>query len=133
MKISFNKFYFVEFAEFLQHHTEAFVVEGDRVRLKNLPQPAEPIVVDESGQPLNGVKAKQFAVDYLKSLLEGVEAPMPMEIVYKNFCDKFQHSTRQEVQKIYIFELKFGIFFAPKLNLNFSFVGSEPKTQFEGF
>lgn len=87
----------VEFAEFLQLHTEAFVVEGDRVRLKNLPQPAEPIVVDEIGQPLNGAKAKEFAVDYLKSLLDGVEAPMPMEQLYRQFCDKFPHSVRQEV------------------------------------
>lgn len=62
-----------EFTEFLQGQTDHFVVEGDRVRLKNMPEPSEDSVeLDDEGQPLAGVKAKQAAVEYLKSVLEQV-------------------------------------------------------------
>ena len=63
-----------EFTEFLQSQTENFVVEGDRVRLRNMPEPSEEAVeLDDEGKPLLGVKAKQAAVDYLKSVLEQVQ------------------------------------------------------------
>ena len=62
-----------EFTEFLQSQVDHFVVEGDRVRLKNMPEPSEEAVeLDDEGQPLTGVKAKQAAVEYLKSVLEQV-------------------------------------------------------------
>ncbi|KAE9556118.1 hypothetical protein FO519_000606 [Halicephalobus sp. NKZ332] len=88
-----------EFTEFLQSQVEHFVVEGDRVRLKNMPEPSEEAVeLDDEGQPLTGVKAKQAAVEYLKSVLEQNEdCPVPLETFYKKFCDRFPHSVRQEV------------------------------------
>lgn len=62
-----------DFCEFLQAQTEHFVVEGDRVRLKNMPEPSSGgIELDDEGKPLAGVKAKQAAVEYLKSVLEQV-------------------------------------------------------------
>lgn len=62
-----------EFVEFLQSQTEHFVVEGDRVRLKRMPEPREEAVeLDDEGNPLMGVKAKQAAVDFLKAVLEQV-------------------------------------------------------------
>jgi len=36
-----------EFVEFLQSQTEHFVVEGDRVRLKNMPEPTGELLVPE--------------------------------------------------------------------------------------
>lgn len=64
-----------EFCEFLQSKPEYFVVEGDRVRLKNLPEPTEEVVeLDDEGRPLAGVKAKQAAVDFLRGVLEKVSA-----------------------------------------------------------
>jgi len=88
-----------EFTEFLQSQVDHFVVEGDRVRLKNMPEPSEEAVeLDDEGQPLTGVKAKQAAVEYLKSVLEQNEdTPVPLETFYKKFCDRFPHSVRQEV------------------------------------
>uniref|UniRef100_A0AC34GWQ9 3'-5' exonuclease domain-containing protein n=1 Tax=Panagrolaimus sp. ES5 TaxID=591445 RepID=A0AC34GWQ9_9BILA len=88
-----------EFTEFLQSQVDNFVVEGDRVRLKNMPEPSEEAVeLDDEGLPLSGVKAKQAAVDYLKSVLEQNEdTPIPLEAFYKKFCDRFPHSVRQEV------------------------------------
>jgi exonuclease 3'-5' domain-containing protein 1 len=88
-----------EFTEFLQSQVDNFVVEGDRVRLKNMPEPSEEAVeLDDEGMPLSGVKAKQAAVDYLKSVLEQNEdTPIPLESFYKKFCDRFPHSVRQEV------------------------------------
>jgi exonuclease 3'-5' domain-containing protein 1 len=88
-----------EFTEFLQSQVDNFVVEGDRVRLKNMPEPSEESVeLDDEGMPLSGVKAKQAAVDYLKSVLEQNEdSPIPLEAFYKKFCDRFPHSVRQEV------------------------------------
>uniref|UniRef100_A0AC34Q737 3'-5' exonuclease domain-containing protein n=1 Tax=Panagrolaimus sp. JU765 TaxID=591449 RepID=A0AC34Q737_9BILA len=88
-----------EFTEFLSSQVDHFVVEGDRVRLKNMPEPSEEAVeLDDEGQPLAGVKAKQAAVEYLKSVLEQNEdAPVPLEAFYKKFCDRFPHSVRQEV------------------------------------
>lgn len=54
--------------------TNYFIVEGDRVRLKNMPEPNdERIELDENGKPLIGIKAKQAAVDFLKSILEQVK------------------------------------------------------------
>uniref|UniRef100_A0A7E4WAV0 3'-5' exonuclease domain-containing protein n=1 Tax=Panagrellus redivivus TaxID=6233 RepID=A0A7E4WAV0_PANRE len=88
-----------EFSDFLSAQTDHFVVEGDRVRLKNMPEPSEDAVeLDDEGKPLTGVKAKQAAVDYLKSVLEQNEdTPIPLEAFYKKFCDRFPHSVRQEV------------------------------------
>jgi exonuclease 3'-5' domain-containing protein 1 len=92
-----------DFAEFLQSQTEHFIVDGDRVRMKNMPEPndATRIELDEDGRPLMGAKAKQAAVDYLKQVL--VEAdeeqlpPIPLDTFYQRFCDRFSHSIRQEV------------------------------------
>lgn len=62
-----------EFCEFLQSQVEHFIVEGDRVRLKNMPEPSdEAVELDDEAKPLVGVKAKQAAVDYLKGILEAV-------------------------------------------------------------
>ncbi|KAI1705366.1 3'-5' exonuclease domain-containing protein [Ditylenchus destructor] len=89
-----------EFAEFLQMQVDNFVVEGDRVRLKNMPEPKndERDELDDEGRPLAGIKAKQAAVDYLKGVLEQNEdAPIPLDVFYKKFCDRFSHAVRQEV------------------------------------
>lgn len=88
-----------DFCEFLQAQTEHFVVEGDRVRLKNMPEPSSGgIELDDEGKPLAGVKAKQAAVEYLKSVLEqNEEQPIPMDLFYQKFCDRFSHTVRQEV------------------------------------
>jgi exonuclease 3'-5' domain-containing protein 1 len=61
-----------DFCEFLQSQCEHFVVEGDRVRLKNMPEPSDGVELDDEGRPLAGVKAKQAAVDYLRSVVEQV-------------------------------------------------------------
>ena len=47
-----------EFSEFLQSRVDHFIVEGDRVRLKNMPEPVVGIELDDEGKPLSGVKAK---------------------------------------------------------------------------
>ncbi|KAH7725535.1 Protein EGAL-1 b [Aphelenchoides avenae] len=88
-----------EFCEFLQSKPEYFVVEGDRVRLKNLPEPTEEVVeLDDEGRPLAGVKAKQAAVDFLRGVLEKNEdTPIPLDAFYKRFCERYPHSVRQEV------------------------------------
>lgn len=62
-----------DFCEFLQLQTDHFIVEGDRVRLKNMPEPSEEAnELDENGKPLTGIKAKQTAVEFLKLILEQV-------------------------------------------------------------
>ncbi|KAI6224445.1 Egalitarian [Aphelenchoides fujianensis] len=88
-----------EFCEFLQSQTNHFIVDGDRVRLKNMPEPSEEVVeLDDEGKPLVGVKAKQAAVDFLKGVLENNEdVPIPLENFYRRFCERFPHSVRQEV------------------------------------
>ncbi|CAI4227863.1 unnamed protein product [Auanema sp. JU1783] len=88
-----------EFCEFLQSQTEHFVVEGDRVRLKNMPEPDEDsIEMDDEGRPLSGVKAKQAAVEYLKSVLEqNDDQPIPLDQFYQSFCQRFNHTIRQDV------------------------------------
>uniref|UniRef100_A0A915ABW5 3'-5' exonuclease domain-containing protein n=1 Tax=Parascaris univalens TaxID=6257 RepID=A0A915ABW5_PARUN len=88
-----------DFCEFLQSQTEYFVVEGDRVRLKNMPEPSNAgVELDDEGKPLAGVKAKQAAVEYLKNVVEQNEdQPIPMDIFYQKFCDRFSHTVRQEV------------------------------------
>uniref|UniRef100_A0A0N4ZBW9 3'-5' exonuclease domain-containing protein n=1 Tax=Parastrongyloides trichosuri TaxID=131310 RepID=A0A0N4ZBW9_PARTI len=88
-----------EFCEFLQSQTEHFVVEGDRVRLKNMPEPSDGAVeLDEEGNPLAGVKAKQAALDFLKNVLEqNEEQPIPLDSFYQRFCERFTHAVRQEV------------------------------------
>lgn len=63
-----------EFADFLAAQKD-FVVEGDRVRLRNMPEPkaAKPEeFVDEEGRPLAGHKAKLAAIQYMTSVLEQV-------------------------------------------------------------
>ncbi|KAI6189178.1 Egalitarian [Aphelenchoides besseyi] len=88
-----------EFCDFLQSQTEHFIVDGDRVRLKNMPEPSEEAVeLDDEGKPLVGVKAKQAAVDFLKGVLEtNDDVPIPLENFYRRFCERFPHSVRQEV------------------------------------
>ncbi|VDN03398.1 unnamed protein product [Thelazia callipaeda] len=88
-----------DFCEFLQSQSDYFVVEGDRVRLKNMPEPSNAgIELDDEGKPLAGVKAKQAAVEYLKSVVEqNDEQPIPMDAFYQKFCDRFSHTVRQEV------------------------------------
>ncbi|VDN22931.1 unnamed protein product [Gongylonema pulchrum] len=88
-----------DFCEFLQSQSDYFVVEGDRVRLKNMPEPSNAgIELDDEGKPLAGVKAKQAAVEYLKSVVEQNEdQPIPMDVFYQKFCDRFSHTVRQEV------------------------------------
>lgn len=88
-----------EFCDFLCSKTENFIVEGDRVRLKNMPEPSEEAVeLDDEGKPLAGVKAKQASVDYLKGILDQNEdQPIPLENFYRRFCERFPHSVRQEV------------------------------------
>lgn len=87
-----------DFTEFLQMHPEMFIVENDRVRLKDMPEPTDPdLDLDENGQPLAGVRAKQVALDYLKMVIEVQEQPLPMETLYKQFCTRFSHLVRQEV------------------------------------
>lgn len=88
-----------EFCEFLQSQTEHFVVEGDRVRLKNMPEPSHGAVeLDEEGNPLAGVKAKQAALDFLRGVLEqNDEQPIPLDLFYQRFCERFTHTVRQEV------------------------------------
>ncbi|EFO23245.2 3'-5' exonuclease [Loa loa] len=88
-----------DFCEFLQSQSDHFVVEGDRVRLKNMPEPSNAgIELDDEGKPLAGVKAKQAAVEYLRSVVEqNDEQPVPMDAFYQKFCDRFSHTIRQEV------------------------------------
>uniref|UniRef100_A0A915PD75 3'-5' exonuclease domain-containing protein n=1 Tax=Setaria digitata TaxID=48799 RepID=A0A915PD75_9BILA len=88
-----------DFCEFLQSQSDHFVVEGDRVRLKNMPEPSNAgIELDDEGKPLAGVKAKQAAVEYLRSVVEqNDEQPIPMDVFYQKFCDRFSHTVRQEV------------------------------------
>ncbi|EJW77802.1 3'-5' exonuclease [Wuchereria bancrofti] len=88
-----------DFCEFLQSQSDHFVVEGDRVRLKNMPEPSNAgIELDDEGKPLAGVKAKQAAVEYLRSVVEqNDEQPIPMDAFYQKFCDRFSHTVRQEV------------------------------------
>ncbi|KAI6171001.1 Exonuclease 3'-5' domain-containing protein 1 [Aphelenchoides bicaudatus] len=88
-----------EFCDFLQSQHEHFIVEGDRVRLKNMPEPNdEAVELDDEGKPLVGVKAKQAAVDFLKGILEANEdTPIPLETFYRRFCERFPHAVRQEV------------------------------------
>uniref|UniRef100_A0A914WRB4 3'-5' exonuclease domain-containing protein n=1 Tax=Plectus sambesii TaxID=2011161 RepID=A0A914WRB4_9BILA len=76
-----------------------FVVEGDRVRLKNMPEPSDRRVeLDDEGKPLAGVKAKQAAVDFLKEVLEqNDDQAIPLDLFYQHFCDRFSHAVRQEV------------------------------------
>lgn len=107
-----------EFCEFLQSQTEHFVVEGDRVRLKNMPEPDEnAIELDDEGKPLAGVKAKQAAVEYLKSVLEQNEdQPIPLDMFYQRFCQRFSHSIRQDVatnpkELLQFLKLNRGLFF----------------------
>ncbi|VDL79415.1 unnamed protein product [Nippostrongylus brasiliensis] len=107
-----------EFCEFLQSQTEHFVVEGDRVRLKNMPEPDDnAIELDDEGKPLAGVKAKQAAVEYLKSVLEQNEdQPIPLDVFYQRFCQRFSHSIRQDVatnpkELLQFLKLNRGLFF----------------------
>ncbi|MCP9265909.1 Exonuclease 3'-5' domain-containing protein 1 [Dirofilaria immitis] len=88
-----------DFCEFLQSQSDHFVVEGDRVRLKNMPEPSNAgIELDDEGKPLAGIKAKQAAVEYLRSIVEqNDEQPIPMDAFYQKFCDRFSHTIRQEV------------------------------------
>lgn len=88
-----------DFSEFLASHVNYFIVESDRVRLKNMPEPTTQNEgdFDENGLPLSGVRAKQTAVDYLKNYVETQESPVPMDALYKQFCNRFSHIVRQEV------------------------------------
>lgn len=64
-----------EFYEFLELQTKYFVVDGDRVRLANMPEPKitdESNILDDEGRPLAGIKAKQASVEFLKGILEQV-------------------------------------------------------------
>ena len=63
-----------EFADFLAAQTDYFIVEADRVRLKNMPEPkaAPDEFVDEDGRPLAGHRAKLAAIEYMKGVLEQV-------------------------------------------------------------
>ncbi|KAI6175183.1 Egalitarian [Aphelenchoides fujianensis] len=65
-----------------ESQTNHFIVDGDRVRLKNMPEPSEEAVeLDDEGKPLVGVKAKQAAVDFLKGVLENEVATNPKELL----------------------------------------------------
>lgn len=64
-----------EFYDFLESQTKYFIVEGDRVRLANMPEPEiidKTNILDDEGRLLAGVKAKQASVDFLKGILEQV-------------------------------------------------------------
>ncbi|GMR47719.1 hypothetical protein PMAYCL1PPCAC_17914, partial [Pristionchus mayeri] len=88
-----------DFCEFLASQHDHFVVEGDRVRLKNMTEPSEEAIeLDDEGKPLAGVKAKQAAVEYLKSVLEqNDDQPIPLDAFYLRFCERFSHVIRQDV------------------------------------
>ncbi|CAJ0936962.1 unnamed protein product, partial [Mesorhabditis belari] len=107
-----------DFCEFLQQQVDHFVVEGDRVRLKNMPEPSEDAIeLDDEGKPLAGVKAKQAAVEYLKSVLEqNDDQPIPLDAFYQHFCGRFSHSVRQDVatnpkELLQFLKLNRGLFF----------------------
>ncbi|PAV90770.1 hypothetical protein WR25_12498 [Diploscapter pachys] len=107
-----------EFCEFLQSQVEHFVVEGDRVRLKDMPEPDESsIELDDEGKPLAGVKAKQAAVEYLKNVLEQNEdQPIALDAFYQRFCQRFSHTVRQDVatnpkELLQFLKLNRGLFF----------------------
>ncbi|KAL3114936.1 hypothetical protein niasHT_011372 [Heterodera trifolii] len=90
-----------EFADFLANQTNHFTVEGDRVKLKHMPEPNGTDAnqfLDEEGRPLVGHRAKLAAVDFMRGVLEqNEEMPIPLDVFYRRFCDRFPHSIRQEV------------------------------------
>uniref|UniRef100_A0AC35U8U0 3'-5' exonuclease domain-containing protein n=1 Tax=Rhabditophanes sp. KR3021 TaxID=114890 RepID=A0AC35U8U0_9BILA len=88
-----------EFCEFLSSQVDYFVVEGDRVRLKNMPEPSNGAVeLDEDGNELSGIRAKQVALDFLRNVLEqNDEQPIPLDSFYQRFCERFTHAVRQQV------------------------------------
>jgi hypothetical protein len=61
-----------EFSDFLAAQTDHFIVEADRVRLKNMVEPKAPLELDEEGSPLIGAKAKLKTIEFLKDVLEEV-------------------------------------------------------------
>lgn len=109
-----------DFTDFLASHPAHFVVEGERVRLANMPEPKGQLdfftwtlnvggrgrklglgssaECDESGAPLCGAKAKAAAVEFMREVLENQELPMPMDSLYGQFCDRFAHAVRQDVR-----------------------------------
>ena len=64
-----------------------------------MPEPDEAAVeLDDEGKPLAGVKAKQAAVEYLKNVLEqNDDQPIPLDAFYQRFCQRFNHTIRQDV------------------------------------
>ena len=60
-----------EFCDFLLSQPAHFVVEGERVRMAQMPEPvlAQP-EVDETGAPLAGARAKTAAVDFMREVVE---------------------------------------------------------------
>ncbi|CAJ0937652.1 unnamed protein product, partial [Mesorhabditis belari] len=83
-----------------------------------MPEPSEDAIeLDDEGKPLAGVKAKQAAVEYLKSVLEqNDDQPIPLDAFYQHFCGRFSHSVRQDVatnpkELLQFLKLNRGLFF----------------------
>ena len=82
-----------EFGDFLAAQIDYFIVEGDRVRLKNMPEPssADAVELDDEGKPLAGAKAKLAAVDFMRNELEQVGRFSAQD----EFCNRSIRRTRR--------------------------------------
>uniref|UniRef100_A0A5S6QV66 3'-5' exonuclease domain-containing protein n=1 Tax=Trichuris muris TaxID=70415 RepID=A0A5S6QV66_TRIMR len=88
-----------DFANFLACHPSSFVLVGDRVCLKEAldiaPGKGEPDGLN--GESLTASQAAEMTLEFLKSFVEAQESPVSLEVLYREFCNRFPLSVRKHV------------------------------------
>ncbi|KAL1243809.1 hypothetical protein TSPI_07670 [Trichinella spiralis] len=89
--------HFRDFSLFLSQHKEAFVVTGDRVCLKEAWDEMEKGVDQSEAEQLNGQQVVDMVVQFLVSEVEAHETAVPLEVLYRKFCNHFPLAVRKRV------------------------------------
>ncbi|KFD59020.1 hypothetical protein M514_00183 [Trichuris suis] len=88
-----------DFANFLACHPNAFVLIGDRVCLKEALDvaPGKGELDGINGELLTEAQAAEITLEFLKSFVEPQESPISLEVLYREFCNRFPLSVRKHV------------------------------------
>ncbi|KRX46507.1 Antileukoproteinase [Trichinella murrelli] len=89
--------HFRDFSLFLSQHKEAFVVTGDRVCLKEAWDEMEKGVDQSETEQLNEPQVVDMVVQFLVSEVEAHETAVPLEVLYRKFCNHFPLAVRKRV------------------------------------
>ncbi|CDW52966.1 hypothetical protein TTRE_0000122801 [Trichuris trichiura] len=88
-----------DFANFLACHPNAFVLVGDRVCLKEALDvaPGKGDLDGVNGELLTEAQAAEITLEFLRSFVEPQESPISLEVLYREFCNRFPLSVRKHV------------------------------------